>query len=164
METSDGRTLSYCFDQGLLKAVSGSHSIPCSYEYKSGTLVKIRFPEGRDLTIDYDRLGRVSKLKRSGIVTREFIYGQGCTEVLNADSVKTRYSYDMQLHSIDYFDDQNRLVRTDRKYYEKSRLAARTVADGDGRIFSYRSMRYDGSGNVIEEKLYGNLTGKQDPI
>ena len=42
-------------------------------------------------------------------------------------------------------------------------LIARTVADGSGKIFSYRTFKYDEAGNILEEKLYGNLTGKEDP-
>ena len=39
---------------------------------------------------------------------------------------------------------------------------AKTIGDGNGRIYSYHSFQYDKSGNVTEERLYGNLTGKQD--
>lgn len=41
-------------------------------------------------------------------------------------------------------------------------MLAKTIEDGSGRIYSYRSFQYDPSGNITEERLYGNLTGKEE--
>lgn len=180
LETSDARSLQYRFEkQGsliLLKEVSGSHCIQTSYDYlvngKNCALIRKRLPEGRFLEIDYDSLGCVASLKHphplngQAFIAKRFEYGKGFTDVSNSSGVKTRYSYDdkLQLTATDHFDEKNSLQRTDRKYYSKEgALIARAVADGTGRIFSYRTFKYDSSGNVLEEKLYGNLTGKKDP-
>ena len=175
LETSDQRTIHYKFDNSFLKEVTGTHCIPCSYDYQNGSLIRKRFPEGRFVEIEYDDMGRVSALKKphpdSGkpFIAKEFQYGTGYTDIHNATHVKTRYHYDekLQLIALDYFDENHSLYRTDRKYYgaakEATYLLARTIADGTGKIFSYRTFKYDESGNILEEKLYGNLTGKEDP-
>jgi len=183
LETSDSRTLRYKFENingiSILKEVTGSHCIPCTYDYqvhdKTYSFIRKRFPEGRFLEIEYDSQGRVTTLKKphpetgKPFLAKQFHYGDGYTDVLNTFKVKTRYHYDerLQLISLDYFSETDSLYRTDRKYYgtnkETTYLIARTVADGAGKIFSYRTFKYDESGNILEEKLYGNLTGKEDP-
>lgn len=179
LEASDNRTLSYTFetqdDLTLLKSVSGSHCIPCTYDYQNGYLIRKRLPEGRFLEITYDSHGRVSTLKKphpetgKSFTALQFQYGKGYTDVINALRIKTRYFYDerQQLTAIAYFDQTGKIQRTDRKYYglrkDLTRLIARTIEDGEGKIFSYRTFIYDDAGNVLEEKLYGNLTGKEDP-
>lgn len=180
LETSDHRTLSYTFEiQGdltLLKNVSGSHCISCTYDYQNGDLIRKRLPEGRFLEITYDSHGRVSTLKKphpetgKPFTAAQFQYGKGYTDVINALGIKTRYFYDEreELTAVVYFDQVGKIQRTDRKYYgqtkkDLTRLIARTIEDGEGNVFSYRTFTYDDAGNVLEEKLYGNLTGKQDP-
>ena len=83
--------------------------------------------------------------------------------------IKTRYIYDSrsQLISTERYDDQNTLYRVEQRFWGKTQadagsLLARTIADGKGQVHSYRSFQYDKSGNVLEERLYGNLTGKQE--
>ncbi len=183
LETSDARSIHYKFDNfngtTVLKEVSGTHCIPSIYDYqlkgKTCFLIRKRFPEGRFLEIEYETQGRVAALKKphpdSGkpFLAKQFYYGVGYTDVLNTFKVKTRYYYDdrLQLTALDYFNETDSLYRTDHKYYGAAKkatyLIARTVADGTGRVFSYRTFKYDESGNILEEKLYGNLTGKEDP-
>jgi YD repeat-containing protein len=183
LETSDARKIHYKFDNlngtSVLKETTGTHCIPCVYDYqingKSCCLVRKRFPEGRFLEIEYGSQGRVASLKMphpetgKPFLAKQFHYGNGYTDVLNALHVKTRYHYDdkLQLTALDYFNETDVLYRTDRKHYgtakETTSLVARTIADGNGKIFSYRTFKYDEAGNILEEKLYGNLTGKEDP-
>lgn len=185
--TSDEKRITYNFErlqagsQSLfaLKEVNGSHSIPCFYDYevKANTcfLVKKRLPEGRFLEIGYDEVGRVKALKGPTALSdkpdtlRRFVYGDKYTDVTNAVDIKTRYIYDdrLQLIAIEQYDQDNTLYRSDKKYYGKTKqeltfLLARTITDGAGRIHSYRCFKYDNRGNVLEEKLYGNLTGKKE--
>lgn len=179
IETSDMRQLTYHFavDHGIyqLSRVDGSHCRPVSYEY-NGELIKKTFPEGRFIEIDYQE-GKVCALKgphaQSGKIQVEntFSYGKGYTDVLNAMGLKTRYLYDKraQLTAIQRYDDQNVLYRTEKKFWgatqsDAGRLFAKTIEDGSGCVHSYRFFQYDKFGNVIEERLYGHLTGKEDVV
>ncbi len=177
IETSDARTLSYHFalTKGAyqLTHVQGSHYLPITYEYRD-VLVKKILPERRFVEIDYKN-GKVKSLKgpnartgRSEIVY-SFSYGNDYTDVFNAMGIKTRYVYDKrsQLTAVERYDNQNKLYRRDQKFWGNTKpdaglLLAKTTEDSSGRIHSYRSFEYDKSGNVIEERLYGNLTGKQE--
>lgn len=187
LTTSDEKTLTYAFERLqagkdahlVLKEVKGSYGIPCSYDYivrkKQCFLIRKNLPEGRFLEIEYDNTGRVKTLKgpsgasgKSELI-HQFAYGDKWTDVTNAGNIKTRYHYDdrLQLIAIERYDQKGKLYRADKKYYGKSKqdvtlLLARTVADGAGKVLSYRCFKYDNRGNVLEERLYGNLTGKKE--
>jgi RHS repeat-associated protein len=176
-ETSDERHLTYSMilneDTYQLVKVEGFHSVPVSYEY-AGALNRKIFPEGRFIELEYQD-GRVCTLKRPNAqsgkeeVAYAFSYGENYTDVFDAAGLKTRYIYDkrFQLTSTERYDENNTLYRVDEKFWGKAKadaglLLAVAVRNGNRRICSYRSFEYDKSGNVIAERLYGNLTGKQD--
>jgi YD repeat-containing protein len=186
VNTSDERSLTYQFkkitikdrDHYALTHVSGSHSIPCSYDYTVSqgvvTLERKVLPDGRFLQISYDNANRVSQLSHpsssSGLPEGvcSLTYRDGVTEVHNAVGTKTCFIFDKrkQLTAIERYDDDDKLYRIDGKVWSEARgskglLLARTVLDGVGTVHSYRAFDYDKQGNVIEERLYGNLTGKQ---
>lgn len=177
IETSDVRELTYHFvlANGIyqLIQVEGSHCMPIAYAYHD-VLVKKTLPEGRFIEIDYQD-GKVKSLNGPNSQTgkaeivHSFSYGVGYTDVFNAMGVKTRYLYDKrsQLTAIERYDNQNGLYRIEQKFWGKTKsdiglLLAKTIGDGSGRIHSYRSFQYDKAGNVTEERLYGNLTGKKE--
>lgn len=178
IKTSDARELTYHFAliNGVyqLVHVKGSHCLPVAYEYNNTTLVKKTLPEGRFIEIDYQDSkvkflkGLNSQTGKAEIV-HSFSYEAGYTDVFNAIGIKTRYLYDKrsQLTAIERYDNNNQLYRLEKKFWGKSKLdagllLAKTIEDGSRNVHSYRSFQYDKSGNVIEERLYGNLTGKQD--
>lgn len=173
IKTSDHREFSYHFFSNQLIHVNGSHSIPISYKYNGDFLVKKVLPEGRFVEVVYQD-GKVQSLKgphaHSGKseMVHSFSYGKDYTDVFNAMGIKTRYIYDkrFQLTTIERYDDLGKLYRTEQKFWGKTKADAGlllAIAIGDGEhVYSYRSFLYDKSGNVLEEKLYGNLTGKQE--
>ena len=185
--TSDEKKLIYEFEKltigkqsiFVLKEVKGNYGIPVSYDYETkGSncfLTKKRLPEGRFVEIEYDEAGRVKTLKGPSALSGKpeiaycFTYGDKFTDIANAAGTQTRYRYDdrFQLTAIEHLTQDGKLYRTDKKYYGKTKqdltfLLARTISDATGRVHSYRCFKYDGRGNVLEEKLYGNLTGKQE--
>ncbi|MFZ0564607.1 MAG: RHS repeat-associated core domain-containing protein [Chlamydiales bacterium] len=187
LTTSDEKTLTYEFEKVhtngkchfSLRSVKGSHCFPISYAYNAQSghylLSKKILPEGRFLNIDYDKQGRLIALKspdaQSGKPTLlySFSYDDACTSVTNAANIKTLYRYDnrLQLVAVECYDQKGELYRIDQKYYGKTKkdltlLTALTIADGQKQIHSYCSFKYDNNGNVLEEKLYGNLTGKKE--
>ncbi len=185
--TSDEKKITYEFERltigrqsiFALKEVKGNYGIPISYDYaikgSNCLLTKKWLPEGRFLEIEYDDTGQVKTLKGPSAlsgkseIAYQFTYGDRFTDVTNAAGIKTRYRYDecFQLVAIERYSQDGKLYRTDKKYYGKTKqdltfLLARTISDATGRVNSYRCFKYDGWGNILEEKLYGNLTGKQE--
>jgi len=177
IQTSDERKLTYHLTlmngNYQLIHVEGSHCKPIAYEYKD-VLIKKTLPEGRFLEIDYQD-GKVKSLKGPNSqtgkaeITYSFTYGADYTDVFNNMGIKTSYIYDkrFQLTAIQRYDEQNCLYRIEQKFWGKAKsdaglLLAKTIEDGSARIYSYRSFHYDKAGNVTEERLYGNLTGKEE--
>ncbi len=177
IETSDAKSLIYylLLENNIyrLTKVEGSHVIPATYSYQD-VLVKKSLPEGRFLEIDYEN-GKVKFLKgphpQTGYpsIIYSITYGSDFTDVFNALGHKVRYFYDkcLQLTSIERYDEQNQLYRKEQMFWgntvaDAGLLLAKTIGADKERIYSYRSFQYDKSGNVIEERLYGNLTGKQE--
>ena len=174
LTTSDGRHASYTLDQSRITKANYSDRPEIEYSYNDqGKLTKVG-SAGRITEVEYDTNMRVSSLKERdhagerGSTTR-FAYGNGYTEVSNAISQKTiyRYSKKQQLETVEYYDRANSKYRVDRKYWSPEReasfnLLAKTIEDGEGNTLSCRQFSYDSNGNVIEERLYGNLTGKSE--
>ncbi len=132
-------------------------------------------PEGSFIQVDYDSNGRVKSLKgphpSSGMpyVISSFRYDKGYTEVSNAMGLNTRYRFDekMQLTAIEKYNLKGKIHKIEKKYWGKSKanaglLLAKTLSDGEGCIHTYRTFNYDNHYNIIEERLYGNLTGKEE--
>jgi len=185
-ETSDEKGVEYDFrlersgddNTCLLTHVRGRHLIPCTYEYEkrgsSCQLVKRIFPGGRERVIEYDSNGKVSVLKESDPDSGRaeplniFHYRDHETWVFNALGHKTCYQFNSLLRLIAIYSYNRRggLYRMQRKFWGDSSsngnlLLAEAIEQGNGVVHSYRSFEYDSRGNVVEETLYGNLTGKE---
>lgn len=129
------------------------------------------------------RIGKVKLLKApvgvdtTPIVTHRFFYhlseclhqdpygedipSSGVTGVLNALDHKTNYSFDAQqrLTHIVNFEGPNPYSCESYNWQPEGNLISRTFGDAQGNIQCCRSLHYDASGNIIQEDLYGNLTG-----
>lgn len=114
------------------------------------------------------RLGRV-RLQKSPQGVTYFLYFPGYTEVLDSQGRKTvyRYSDRKTLDAIEHYcqqGDQQTLYRVERLYwnhdFSKPKLSSRTLEDSHGKLWSCKTFEYDSRGFVIQETLYGILTGK----
>lgn len=163
-------------DDFLVVSITGSAIVPLNWHYQEKKIV-IEKPEGRYLEIEFDDQKRVMALnephpqKGTPEKTYTFKYQDNLTEAVNALGVKTLYHYDglMRLKRIEKFDFQQNLYRTERKYWQPplhapSRLLAKTVEDGEGRVLTYTRYRYAIDGKILEEVLYGTLTGKKEVV
>jgi YD repeat-containing protein len=89
-----------------------------------------------------------------------FSYRPGLTEVRDADHILTRYHHDQfRLHLIDYCDEKDRVCSYLKFVWEGSRLKAKTMLGPEAEGLFSRTFQYDQFGNVVEETLWGNLTG-----
>ncbi len=186
VDTSDGKTVDYHFQQtssghDLLSQVIRSDKPSLNYQYKvvgkRALLTKKELPEGRFVSIDYDS-HQENKVKSvttpegtSGTTTTWLSYSQdsdeaGWTEVSGPGGRKTIYRFDenLQLTGIEQYLCES-LYRVHKKFWGKkenvSYLMATSVEDGNGAVFYYKSYVYDDrdTGNIVEEREYGNLTG-----
>jgi RHS repeat-associated protein len=89
----------------------------------------------------------------------------GMTEVFDVYGNKTEYYYSAQLRleEIKHFNGSN--VMSSEKFMwgkdkEASYIVAKTILDSQGKAIFSKCFIYDSYGNVISEKLYGNLSGK----
>lgn len=98
----------------------------------------------------------------------------GCCNVYNAFNVLTRYSFDdnQRLLFIEKYDKNEKKYSRENLYWgaekspEETQLIARTLSQADGTLTFARTYAYDSRGNVLQDCLYGNLSGqnKQAPI
>lgn len=137
-----------------------------------GTLVTIEDPS-RD-----PRIGRIKLQKEphgpgnTPLITRRFFYGDDQTTILLANDQKTVYEYSKDQHvtAVKTYRAPSQggtLYKVERLFWspskegEERRLKAHTVEDGTGKTLISRTYDYDKHGNLIVEKLYGNISGAQ---
>ncbi len=171
VKASNGREVIYQLEsqkEGLLKLFSKKTFAPgetapfylCRYIF--GANGKLRYkiePLGRILKIEYEE-GKVKSLSRSGECHR-FDYDEGKTTVTDPYGRITVYWHEKnQLLNIDKFLDQKAYYST---YFTwvNDKLAKKEIIDFQQReVILSQSYFYDEQGNLIEEILEGNLTGR----
>ena len=93
----------------------------------------------------------------------EFAYFPDLTEIRDAEHLLIRYFHDGEkIEKIDYFDSQDRLQSSQKFYWEKSFLKCKALFNKDGHPIFAKTFRYE-DGNVVEEILWGQLTGNEMP-
>ncbi len=183
VETSDGKTVDYHFQQDssgahLLTAVERSHKPPVQYQYQvvdnHALLVRKILPEGRFVQVDYytDKANQ-NKVRsvtiptgQNGMTGVHFSYKDDCTEVDGPGNSKAVYQFneDDQLVALEQYLDGT-LYRVHKKAWgtksDAGNLISTAIEDSSGNVFYHKSFKYDDrdTGNVVEEREYGNLTG-----
>ncbi|MCI0381719.1 MAG: hypothetical protein L0207_01515 [Chlamydiae bacterium] len=120
-------------------------------------------PESKDFSADKVRcietpIGPNGEFKT--IAT--FTYHLGYTDARDVDHLLTRYKYDSNsscLTSIEYFDDQDHLSSTLLFIWDGERLKSKVFLNEKKEPLFSKVFQYDKIGNVVEEVLWGNLTG-----
>ncbi len=171
VETSDGQTVDYQFDQNsFLVKVIHSQKPPLTYHYQETDshplLIQKELPEGRIQMIKYTQESPyrvVSITLPEGDVT-SFAYEEGVTTIQDSLGRKRvhRYDDDLKLIAIEEYLEKT-LYRTCKKFWGKKKnicnLISQTMEDGAGQTLFAKTYTYDDCGNILEEKEYGNLTG-----
>jgi YD repeat-containing protein len=186
VDSSDGQTVDYQLEENssggnFLTKVIRSNKPSIQYQYRvvdeSVLLVRKDLPEGRFTEVDYytDKAHK-NKVKSvttpagvSGTTSTQFVYGfeaggSGSTEIYGPLDRKTvhRFNEDLQLISIEQYLDRS-LYRVQKWTWGKKRdathLIGTTIEDESGNVYYAKTLSYDGKGNVLEEREYGNLTG-----
>lgn len=159
--------------------------------YQTGTnYVGSRFSDIHIKSDDF-RINRVRRLEAPAGKTEEpvtinrFIYDiksktvgdrteylDGQTNVYDAYYHRTKYCFNKEhrLTSIaKYSGTENYSLYSTEKYvwgkehsHQEGNLAGKYLEDADGAIHHYRLYKYDDHGNIVENRLYGKLTGRKE--
>lgn len=105
----------------------------------------------------------------SSITAPEANYASAGKEVeIEKDYGKSilRYSNDGDVVGIEHYlsDESGRLsfYKLERFIWEKKNLIGQWVEDAQGKINVFQKMSYDRKGQLVEERIYGNLSGKNE--
>ncbi len=121
----------------------------------------IEHPEKKHFYIDkveaiYGPLGP----NGSEIQIATFTYHRDRTTVRDADNVLTEYYHDGEkLSHILYHDPSGHIALKQQFIWNDSRLLSKRMLDAEGKLLFAKTFKYDGD-NVIQEVLWGNLTGE----
>lgn len=108
------------------------------------------------------------------VVTHRFYYGRnkdfsGVTGVVDAAGRLTNYHYDRnsrltvvnKIHGSTIYS-SDRLFWASNKSFNRGNLISRAFTGPDGYTFFARHFQYDLRGNILEERLLGNITGRNN--
>ncbi len=121
-----------------------------------------KHPEEKDFSTDkVATVQRPSGEKGAQHTVARFFYQPNLTEVRDSDNLLIRFHHDSKrLLKVEYFDKTDSLRSFQKFYWNKSdRLRCKAFFDGSGNPIFARTFTYDELGNVLEEFLWGNLTG-----
>ncbi len=89
------------------------------------------------------------------------------TTVYEIDDQKKEYIWDSshRIQKIIHFDQKGKLLNTHQFVWDKlGHLLCSSVLDAEGNPEHAKRYRYDGKGNVLEERFFGNLSGMGAPL
>jgi len=117
-------------------------------------------PDKKHFEIDKVRLLEAPGPHGANTPFARFSYRPGVTEVRNSAGHLTRYTHDgKHLLSIEYCNERERVVSILKFLWEKERLKAKVMLDGQSGAHFSKVFEYDEIGNVIRTTLWGALTG-----
>ncbi len=89
-----------------------------------------------------------------------FTYRKNETDARDSSNRLTRYRHqDGHLNCIEYFNERDELISILQFIWEKKRLKAKVMMNGHRHAYVSKVFEYDGAGNVVQETLWGSLTG-----
>jgi RHS repeat-associated protein len=180
ISTSGDKKIQYLFDtekpaSPLLTAVQ-TQAGTTRYAYESGLLIRKNFPDQTVEEVSYfddeEAKGRVQSLSSA----KEYFYflynlssENPSTTAIDQQKNTTTYRYaNKRLRSIDTFTSSSSFVHGKRKFFGtgslSSFLVSEAIEDRNHQIVSCTTYQYDTNGNVEEERVYGDLVGKQIPL
>ena len=91
----------------------------------------------------------------------QFSYVPGMTDVRDSNNRLIRYRHGAgRLLSVEYFNEQDAVVSILKFFWDGERLKAKVMLDGQSQAYFSKVFNYNPAGNVIQETLWGALTGK----
>lgn len=106
-------------------------------------------------------IDRVKTISQRGQCIASFTYVPGITDLRDANHILTRYHYrDENLLLIEYFDKDDQLYCSQKFTWQAGHLIERAMCNSNEEMIFSKFFVYDDYGNVIQESIHGNLTGK----
>lgn len=176
LQGSDGRSVSYTYRSAgknrieLAQVVSPEQANQC-FSYSSDLLSHILLPRGRTLEIQYEG-GKVSQLlspigpNGSMVPCYRFFYKTQMSECFDALENKTEYFWngDYRLTLIRRFDHKAGFKNSETFVWEDTNLKAKVFYDEHNTPLFAKTFSYDPQGNVLQEILWGDLSGRGLPL
>lgn len=95
------------------------------------------------------------------IAIAHFSYYPNRTDARDANDLLVRYHHDSErLTLIEYFNEKDQLRSSQKFYWEGTELRCKAMFDENNQPLFAKTFAYD-AGNVVEEVLWGNLTGNE---
>ena len=95
------------------------------------------------------------------IAIASFSYYPKWTDARDVEGLLIRYHHDSErITLIEYFDESDQLRSSQKFYWEGTQLCCKAMFDGNHQPLFAKTFQYD-AGNVVEEILWGSLTGKK---
>ena len=108
----------------------------------------------------HPKTGVVEEIIEGGQKVATYVHHPKYTEVKDCNGYITRYFYEYGgLSAVEYCDQEGKTLSSEKFIWEESNLIAKVICDGNGRGVSSRTFVYDKDKNVIQETLYGNISG-----
>jgi len=157
--------------EDILKKISGKHVVATEYdalkksknEATSLSTTHIKKPDGRLLGVEYDDKGRIETIRLNGIVKPlyTFNYQKNCTLVTDALNHTKRYEFNQR--KLVKFVESHRTQEY--VWNNNGQLTSHIFKDPKQNIISQKQYSYDAQGNIVEAKIFGNISncGSYEP-
>ena len=152
------------------KALFGAHLETIALPDRPNFRIEYYLPQNKKELKQYQTLDEkppeAYKVKAAfdvGMKVATFTYTSNSTDVRDCDNILTRYYHkNGDLNHIEYFDTDDSLYSSQQFFWENGKLIAKAMCDAEGNPLFSKTFSYDEFGNLINETLYGNLTGLVD--
>jgi RHS repeat-associated protein len=126
---------------------------------KGASLETISFAGREELRVAYQN-DKVAVIKKPSGTAAVFSYTPRATYVETPNKSLTVYYHDEgKLTEIRYYDVDRTALCSQKFFLENGYLIAKALLDANGYAIFSKTFVYDDFGNVVQERLYGNLTG-----
>ena len=121
-------------------------------------------PEKKEFHIDkVEKILAPAGLNGEKIAIAGFTYYPNRTDARDAEGLLIRYHHDSErLTLIEYFNEKDQLRSSQKFYWEGTELRCKAMFDESNQPLFAKTFVYD-AGNVVEEMLWGSLTGNEMP-
>ena len=175
---SDGRTASYIYRQTGKKSAEFTQIISPEqadqhFGYSSNRLSQISLPNGRTVVIEYSGSKVANLLAPIGpngslIPYYQFFYDEEAKTSHCIDGLKNKTTYfwndGYRLTQINRFEGEDIRKNSERFVWDGTNLRCKVFCDDTTASLFAKTFVYDPKGNVLEEVLWGNVSGRGPPL
>ena len=163
--TSDDQRTAYRFSNHSISSIISNRQPLQEMQYtEDGDLNSLKIADS-ELRVRYLSNGQVEAIEApqgtgQPLVLARFRYLPKETEVRDSENRLIRYFFnDHRLEKIEYFDELDHLAASTAFYWKNDQLVSKVFLDDKGQALFAKTFVYDDLGRVVEDALWGDLTG-----